>query len=448
SSPIRTYLRNPNRLVLTFPAPDPSPPPPSSISQPMVPEHQMVTRAKAGISKPNPRYALVATKHPIPSSVEPTCVSQAIKDPFWRAAMSTEFNALISNGTWELVPSDSTQNLIGCKWVFRIKRHPDGTIDRYKARLVAKGFHQRPGVDFSETFSPVVKPTTIRVVLHLALSNGWPIRQLDVNNAFLHGTLSDTVYMSQPPGFVDTNLPSHVCKLRKALYGLKQAPRAWYKELSSFLLSQGFRNATSDASLFISTFGRNVIYFLVYVDDLIVTGNNSSLVMQFIATLARRFSVKDLGSLHYFLGVEVIPTTSGLFLSQHHYIRDLLLKAKMDGAKEVSTPLSPSDSLVLNDGTPPTDATRFRQIIGGLQYLNLTRPDISFAVNKLSQFMHKPSESHWQALKRLLRYLKGTLYFGLHLSRRSSHRLYAFSDADWAGNLDDRKSTTAYVVYL
>ncbi|CAL2238106.1 unnamed protein product [Prunus armeniaca] len=225
-SPIRTYLRNPNRLVLTFPAPDPSPPPPSSISQPLVPDHQMVTRAKAGISKPNPRYALVATKHPIPSSVEPTCVSQAIKDPLWRAAMSTEFNALISNGTWELVPSDSTQNLIGCKWVFRIKRHPDGTIDRYKARLVTKGFHQRPGVDFSETFSPVVKPTTIRVVLHLALSHGWPIRQLDVNNAFLHGTLSDIVYMSQPPGFVDTNLPSHVCKLRKALYGLKQAPRA------------------------------------------------------------------------------------------------------------------------------------------------------------------------------------------------------------------------------
>ncbi|KAI5337264.1 hypothetical protein L3X38_016533 [Prunus dulcis] len=292
--------------------------------------------------------------------------------------MSAEFNALISNGTWELVPHDPTHNLIGCKW-------------------------------------------------------------LDVNNAFLHGILCDTVYMSQPPGFVDANLPSYVCKLQKAHYGLKQAPHAWYKELSSFLLSNDFRNATSDASLFISTFGSHVIYFLVYVDDLIVIGNNSSLVMQFIATLARRFSVKDLGSLHYFLGVEVVPTTTGLFLSQHHYIRDLLLKAKMDGAKEVSTPLSPSDNLVLNDGSPPTDASQFHQIIGGLQYLNLTRPNISFV-----QFMHQTSESHRQALKRLICYLKGTLYFGLHLSRHSSHRLYAFSNANWADNRDDRKSTNAY----
>ncbi|KAM1956212.1 hypothetical protein ACFX16_025655 [Malus domestica] len=408
----------------------------------------MITRAKSGIHKPNPRYAMTATKHPILSSVEPTCVSQAVKDPLWRHAMSNEFNALIRNGTWELVPFLPSHNLIGCKWVFRIKRHPDGTIDRYKARLVAKGFHQRPGVDFSDTFSPVVKPTTIRIVLHLAVTHGWPIRQLDVNNAFLHGTIRENVYMVQPPGFVDSNHPSHVCKLRKALYGLKQAPRAWYKELHSFLLSHGFVNAISDASLFLLKNGTAVIYFLVYVDDLLITGNDSSLVAKFIQLLATRFSVKDLGSLHYFLGVEVLPTATGLFLSQHKYIHDLLVTAKMDGAKAVSTPLSTTHSLMLHDGSSLTDATPYRRLVGGLQYLSLTRPDISFAVNKLSQFMHSPSETHWQALKRLLRYLKGTISFGLHLCRRPSHRLYAFSDADWAGDRDDRKSTTGYVVYL
>ncbi|BBH07387.1 transposable element gene, partial [Prunus dulcis] len=394
-SPIRTYTRNPNRTVVTFPSSDPHPSNPPI--PPVHPDHSMVTRAKAGIHKPNPRYAMTATTHPILSSIEPTCVSQAVKDPLWRQAMSNEFNALIRNGTWELIPSLPSQNLIGCKWVFRIKRHPDGTIDRYKARLVAKGFHQRPGVDFSDTFSPVVKPTTIRIVLHLAVTHGWPIRQLDVNNAFLHGTLLENVYMVQPPGFVDSNHPSYPSMASNRLHG---------------------------------------------------HGNNSTLVAKFIQLLATRFSVKDLGSLHYFLGVEVLPTATGLFLSQQKYIHDLLVNAKMDGAKAVSTPLSTTDSLMLHDGSPLTDPTPYRRLVGGLQYLSLTRPDISFAVNKLSQFMHSPSETHWQALKRLLRYLKGTISFGLHLCRRPSNRLYAFSDADWAGDHDDRKSTTGYVVYL
>ncbi|CAN6576638.1 unnamed protein product [Malus baccata var. baccata] len=290
--------------------------------------------------------------------------------------MSNEFNALICNGTWELVPFLPSQNLIGCKWVFRIKRHPNGTIDRYKARLVANGFHQRPGVDFSDTFSPVVKPTTIRIVLHLAVTHGWPIHQLDINNAFLHGTIRENVYVVQPPG------------------------------------------------------------------------NDSSLVAKFIHLLATRFSVNGLGSLHYFLGVEVLPTATGLFLSQHKYIHDLLVNAKMDGAKAVSTPLSTTNSLMLHDGSSLTNGTPYRRLVGSLQYLSLTRPDISFAVNKLSQFMHSPSETHWQALKRLLRYLKGTISFSLHLCRCPSHRLYAFSDADWVGDRDDRKFTTSYIVYL
>ena len=192
----------------------------------------------------------------------------------------------------------------------------------------------------------------------------------------------------------------------------------------------------------------DVIFFLVYVDDLVLIGNNTMLLSTFIQALANRFSVKDLGNLHYFLGVEVIPTTTGLFLSQHKYIHDFLAKAKMDGAKDVTTPMATSTPLILSDGSPLTDATTFRQLVGGLQYLSLTRPDISFTVNKLSQFMHRPTESHWQALKRLIRYLKGTIFHGILFRRSASSRLYAFSDADWAGDRDDRKSTTGYVIYL
>jgi hypothetical protein len=309
--------------------------------------------------------------------------------------MSDEFNALLRNGMWDLVPPSTSTNLVGCKWVFRIKRNSNGTVDRYKARLVAKGFHQRPNIDYKEIFSPVIKPTTIRIVLSPAVTNGWPLHQLDINNAFLHGTLSEAVFMSQPPGFTDSQFPTHVCQLCQALYGLRQAPKAWYHELCSFLLSYGFTNAVSDPSLFIYNHNAQLIYFLVYVDDLVVTGNDPSSIASFITAISTKFSVKD-------LGIEVLPTPSGLFLSQQKYIRDLLVRTCMEGAKKVGTPLITIGSLVLKDGTPPANATAYRSVIGALQYLNLTRPDISFAVNKVSQFMHCPTESHWIATKRLL----------------------------------------------
>lgn len=255
-------------------------------SSPIQPTHappsRPITRSQNNIFKPKTPFSLNVSKHPIPPALEPTCVSQAIKDSHWREAMDTEFNAIIRNGTWDLVSNDGSKNLVGCKWVFRIKRHPDGSINRYKARLAAKGFHQRPGIDFTETFSPVVKPTTIRVVLCFALTCGWPLKQLDVNNAFLQGTLEDEVYMVQPPGFVHSQFPNHICKLKKTLYGLKQAPRAWYRELSTFLLANGFNNAISDASLFIYNSNGIQVYIIFYVDDIVVTGNNNAFLETFL----------------------------------------------------------------------------------------------------------------------------------------------------------------------
>jgi len=220
--------------------------------------------------------------------------------------MTKEFDALIQQGTWELVHKPQATNLIGCKWVYRIKLKPNGDIDRYKARIVAKGFHQRPGLDYTQTFSPVVKPTTIRLVLSIALQHNWPLRQLDVNNAFLHGSLSEEVYMQQPPGFIHPEKTHHVCRLRKSIYSLKQAPRAWFQTLQKFLSDYGFVNSTNDSSLFILRTTETVLYILVYVDDIIITGNSSVKVNECVAALAHTFSIEDLGNLHYFLGVEVI----------------------------------------------------------------------------------------------------------------------------------------------
>ena len=277
---------------------------------------------------------------------------------------------------------------------------------------------------------------------------GWTLRQMDVNNAFLHGQIIEDIYMSQPPGFKDQSKPNHVCRLRKAIYGLKQAPRAWYSTLKDALIHLGFHNSKADSSLFIYRSGSLICYLLVYVDDLVLTGNDSSFVQSIIQQLGAKFSLKDMGNLHYFLGVEVIPTRAGLFLSQHKYVRDLLSKTNMVGAKDVSTPLSTSTSLQLVDGTASFDSTEFRRVLGSLQYLSLTRPDISFAVNKLSQFMHKPTTTHWTAVKRLLRYLKQTIFHGIQLQKDTPWHLTTYSDADWAGNVDDRTSTSAYISFL
>lgn len=239
-----------------------------------------------------------------------------------------------------------------------------------------------------------------------------------------------------------------MCRLRNAIYGLKQAPRAWYLELRNFLLQSGFINSLADASLFVYCQGNNLAYVLVYVDDIIVTGNNSEMVSGIIASLGTRFSLKDQGDISYFLGIEVTRTTKGLHLMQRKYIIDLLTKTNMLEAKPVSTPMQSTPKLTVHSGSTIDNASEFRMVVGSLHYLAFTRPDISYAVNRLSQFMHRPTTEHWLAAKRVLRYLSGTLTHGIFLSSENKSILHGFSDADWAGDFDDYVSTNAYVIYL
>jgi hypothetical protein len=292
----------------------------------------------------------------------------------------------------------------------------------------------------------------------LAAHSNWKLHQLDVKNAFLHGLLHEEVYMSQPGGFEDPTFPTHVCKLDKSLYGLKQAPRAWNERFTAFLPSVGFKCSNADPSLFVKVSGSSHVYLLLYVDDIIITGDSEDLITEVKHALQTEFDMKDLGPLHYFLGLEIKYLENGLFLSQHKYAKDLLHKSGMDDCNTHLTPSQAGFKLLIDAGTPlsASDTVYFRSLVGCLQYLTFTRPDIAYSVNTVCQFLHSPTDVHLNAAKRILRYIKGTLDFGLVFRRGTSLNkhvgfqadLQAYCDADWAGDPNDRKSTTGFVVLL
>ncbi|KAJ4818128.1 hypothetical protein LUZ62_030694 [Rhynchospora pubera] len=455
-SAARTLNLAADRTPLAAPSDPPAPSSPSTLETPLltIPSapvtslHPMTTRTRDNTRKPRVFTDHVALNSSSFLESEPTNFLQANKSSIWRDAMSREIDALAQNQTWTLVPAPSDHNIVGCKWVYRIKRNADGSIERYKARLVAKGFTQEEGIDFFDTFSPVIRPMTIRLVLSLALSLGWTIKQLDVQNAFLHGNLQETVYMSQPPGFVDPSYPSHVCRLNKALYGLKQSPRAWFHTLSSALIDYGFCASNYDPSLFVYHHNGSKIVVLVYVDDIIITGDSPILLSKAIAHLNSQFAIKDLGSLKFFLGIEVHSISTGFLLTQTKYLKNILTRANMLLSKPTASPMVVHTSLSLHEGDPMDNPSLYRTIVGALQYATITRPDIAFAVNKVSQFMHSPTNLHWEAVKRILRYLNGTLTYGLTLKPAINLVLHAYSDSDWAGCPDDRRSTSGYAIFL
>lgn len=402
----------------------------------------------SGIHKPKTPFNLNVSSNSPQLQPIPKNPTDALSIPEWHDAMTTEYNALIRNGTWELVPRQPNMNIIRSMWLFKHKFRSDGTLERYKARLVCDGRLQQVGIDCGETFSPVVKPATIRTVLSIALSQGWAVHQLDVTNAFLHGHLNETVYMYQPMGFRDRNFPDYVCSLKKSLYGLKQAPRAWYHRFTDYVLTLGFLHSRCDASLFTLHQGNDTAYLLLYVDDILLVTSSTALRTNLMAKLSAEFAMKDLGPLSYFLGISVTRNRNTMFLSQQSYANDIISRAGMQSCNSVSTPVDTNSKLSATTGSPFHDPTMYRSLAGALQYLTFTRPDISYAVQQVCMHMHAPTTNHWNALKRIIRYIKGTSSLGLSLGSASSPSLVAYTDADWAGCPDTRRSTSGYCIYF
>lgn len=378
---------------------------------------------------------------------EPKFFSQAVKVPHWQEAMAKEIAALEANGTWDLEHLPPGKRAIDSKWVYKVKYKPTGEVERYKARLVAKGFTQIEGIDFHETFAPVAKLVTVRSLLAVAVKRNWILHQLDVNNAFLHGDLIEDVYMKIPQGFAKSG-DTRVCKLRKSLYGLRQASRNWYHKFTQAILDAGFRQSRADHSLFIFKQGHVYVAVLIYVDDVILAGNNEVKIQELKIYLDRKFSIKDLGPLKYFLGIEVARSADGIVLSQRKYTLDILKDCGMEGCRTSLFPMEQNARYDLDENSPVVDAMQYRRLIGKLLYLTVTRPDIQYAVNVLSQFISSPRESHMNVVLRVLRYLKGAPGQGLFLPAAGDLSIEAYCDSDWGGCPMTRRSRTGYFISL
>ncbi|KAJ4765650.1 Retroelement pol polyprotein-like [Rhynchospora pubera] len=361
--------------------------------------------------------------------------------------MKAEIEALERNATWTLEDLLYNKVAIGCKWVYRIKYHADGRVERYKARLVALGNRQVQGIDYTETFAPVAKLVSVRTFLAVAVARGWELHQMDVHNAFLHGDLNEEVYMRLPPGFAHSQ-PVKVCRLRKSIYGLKHAPRMWFSKLTAALETYGFVQSKADYSLFTCHKGKSFIAILIYVDDLVIAGSDSNAVHAFKRYMSEVFHLKDLGTLKYFLGIEIARGATGLFLSQRKYALDMLAERGLLGAKPVVTPLESNHKLTESIGERLKDPERYRRLVGRLIYLIISRPELSYSVHTLAQFMHQPLEAHYDAALRVMRYLKANPGQGILLRADSKLQLNGYCDSDWASCPTTQRSLTGYFVML
>jgi Reverse transcriptase (RNA-dependent DNA polymerase) len=361
--------------------------------------------------------------------------------------MQEEIKALAKNKTWDVVQLPQNKKPVGCRWIYKIKYNSNGSIERYKARLVAKGYTQTYGIDYKETFALVAKMNTIRVLLSVVVNLDWKLYQMDVKNIFLQGTLEDEVYMNLPPGHPKENDKNLACKLNKSIYGLKQSLREWYAKLRSALVSFKFKVSNSDHSMFFKHNTQSTIIVLIYVDDIIITGNDTNEIYNVKKFLQRKFDIKDLRKLKYFLDIEIAYSNKGLFLSQRKCVLDLLQETGKSGCKPINTPSEPNLKLGPNDGDPLTDVSQFQRLVGKLIYFTVTRPDITFAVNVVRQFMHAPRTTHMNAVVRILKYLKGSPGRGVRMQKNRHVRITAYSDADWAGS-SDRRTTTGYCTFV
>ncbi|KAL2228857.1 UNVERIFIED_CONTAM: Retrovirus-related Pol polyprotein from transposon TNT 1-94 [Sesamum indicum] len=348
-----------------------------------------------------------------PSTYEEALESANSKE--WIIAMNEEIKALKENNTWVLVSKPKNASIVDCKWVFKIKE--ENNVKRFKARLVAKGFTQKEGIDFTEIFSPVVKFTTVRILLALVAHFDWELKQMDVKTAFLHGNLDEQIYMSQPHGFVDKKNPNHVCLFKRSLYGLKQSPRQWNKKFDQFMHSLDFKNSAYDPCLYFKHENNVPLFLVLYVDDMLIASPSLDMIKSLQHHLCKNFEMKDLGN-------------AKKILAHFQLSKDLCPKTESEKDKMKNVPYS--------------------NAIGSVMYLMVsTRPDIAYAVSCLSRYMSNPGTSHWEAVKYLFRYLNGTKNVGITFSKNSDGvELKGFVGSNYANDKDSRKSTTSYIFTL
>lgn len=406
-----------------------------------IPSH-LVTRSKtkSQVTKENAKSAMSY-------ALDPDTRDDALSRPdahAWQAAMDEEMLALQQNETWSLCKLPPGKDMISTKWVLKSKTNPDGTLARRKARLVARGFSQTRGVDFFETFAPVVRYESVRCILSLAAANRMTVKQFDVKTAFLNGDLNEDVFIAQPDGYQDRT--DRVCKLQKSLYGLKQSPRMWNEKFSKFLAGEGLHAVPEDACVYVRKRGKDLLIIALYVDDGLVCGSNSHHVNSFLNKLKSAFAV-TIHDAQTYVGMEIERDSSShaISISQSGYINRMLTRFGLADGKLEATPMSQAADLTGED-SQEVDVP-YREAIGCLNYIStISRPDITFAVNKLARFSNSPKKVHWLAVKRVMRYLKGTLDY--KITYANSNELVGHCDSDFAGCTTTRRSTTGYIFCL
>ena len=367
--------------------------------------------------------------------------------PMWKEAIKSEFDSILQNHTWELLDLPAGCKPLGCKWVFKKKLKTDGSVDKYKARLVVKGYKQQKGLDYFDTYSPVTRITSIRIMLAIAAMRNLEVHQMDVKTAFLNGDIDEEIYMEQPEGFVVPGQERKVCKLVKSIYGLKQAPMKWHEKFDQVVLPNGFKTNECDSCVYYKDDENGYVMMTLYVDDLLIAGSNDKVIKSAKDMLRSRFDMKDMGPADVILGVKISRTSEGLALSQQHYVDKILERFMKDDTETARTPVDMTLHLSKNKGVGVSQL-EYSRIIGSLMYLmSCTRPDIAYSISKLSRFTSNPGADHWKAITRVLRYLRGTRDYGLHYGRYPAV-LEGYTDANWISNKKALKSTSGYVFTL
>lgn len=364
----------------------------------------------------------------------------------WKLAIKSEIEALEKNQTWELTSLPEGKRAISSKWVFKVKRSPDGEISRYKARLCAKGFSQKEGQDYNEIFAPTTRFDSIRVLLSVAAQNNYKMKQFDIKTAFLYGDLKEELYMRLPSGFANTE--RQVCKLKKSLYGLKQAPRCWNSKFDSVLKEFGFKQSEADKCVYNGTVLNYKVLLIIYVDDGLIISEDSHAIEIVLKNLQQNFetTVCDTG---YFVGLQINQHQDGsIFINQHKYIQQIINRFGQDDSKPISVPADPNTNLAVNEVDKNcTGEVPYRQAVGSLMFAAIvSRPDISYAVGVVSRYLNTHTTAQWNAVKRIIRYLKGTTDFGITYKKNIENKYpVGYCDSDFASDRETRKSTTGYV---